>query len=148
MCGMAGAIELALNSIPNLARSLDVMNELQKHRGPDGNGVWKHPNEHVGFGHVRLSIIDLSTGAQPMGDNQTDNFITYNGEIYNYIELQEELKDFNFKTKSDTEVILKAYKKWGEDCVDHLRGMFSFALWDEENQKLFCARDEIGRAHV
>ena len=144
MCGMAGAIELALNSIPNLARSLDVMNELQKHRGPDGNGVWKHPNEHVGFGHVRLSIIDLSTGAQPMGDNQTDNFITYNGEIYNYIELQEELKDFNFKTKSDTEVILKAYKKWGEDCVDHLRGMFSFALWDEENQKLFCARDRFG----
>jgi len=144
MCGIAGALNLDWESIPSLNRRLQVMNQLQSHRGPDGEGIWTHKSQHIGFAHRRLSIIDLSTGAsQPMTD-QTGNWLTYNGEIYNYIELRQELEPKNFITNSDTEVILKAYRKWGIDCVDHLRGMFSFALWDESNQVLFCARDRFG----
>jgi asparagine synthase (glutamine-hydrolysing) len=92
---------------------------------------------------VRLSIIDLESGAQPM-QSQAGCIITYNGEIYNYLELREELGKDTFNTSSDTEVILRAYEKWGEDCVDHLRGMFAFAIWDEKAKKLFCARDRFG----
>jgi asparagine synthase (glutamine-hydrolysing) len=119
------------------------MNELQKHRGPDGSGIWRHKKEYLGFAHRRLSIIDLAMGHQPMRD-KTDNWITYNGEIYNYLELRDELGIENFKTTSDTEVILQGYHKWGTDCIKHLRGMFSFALWDEENHRLFCGRDRFG----
>ncbi|MCC5664225.1 asparagine synthase (glutamine-hydrolyzing) [Nostoc sp. CHAB 5784] len=143
MCGIAGALNLDWNYIPSLNRKLLVMNQLQSHRGPDGQGVWEHPSQHVGFGHRRLSIIDLTTGNQPMSD-QGGNWITYNGEIYNYVELRQELGIDNFVTDSDTEVILYAYRKWGIDCVNHLRGMFAFAIWDESNQVLFCARDRFG----
>lgn len=144
MCGIAGAINLSNQQISGLGKQLHVMGELLRHRGPDGSGVYLHPNKHLGLAHRRLSIIDLSeTGAQPMTD-RGGNWITFNGEIYNYIELREELGKENFVGTSDTEVILMAYRKWGEDCVNHFRGMFSFALWDEENQKLFCARDRFG----
>jgi asparagine synthase (glutamine-hydrolysing) len=143
MCGIAGAICPSLKQIPHLKRRLEVMNKLQKHRGPDEEGVWTHEHGHVGFAHRRLSIIDLTTGQQPMND-QKGNWITYNGEIYNYIELREELGPENFVTTSDTEVILQAYRKWGTDCVKHFRGMFAFALWDEASQVLFCARDRFG----
>ncbi len=144
MCGIAGIYDLSKNPVPNLRRSLQVMNDLQRHRGPDGEGVWLHKREFVGFGHRRLSIIDLSpTGAQPMTD-RSGNWIVYNGEIYNYIELREELGQESFVSNSDTEVILFAYRKWGEDCVNHLRGMFAFAIWDEENGTVFCARDRFG----
>lgn len=143
MCGIAGALSLSTAEIPNLGRRLSVMNELLRHRGPDGVGSWQHPRECVGFAHRRLSIIDLSTGDQPMTD-AAGNWITYNGEIYNYIELREELGAADFKTTSDTEVILAAYRKWGADCVNHLRGMFAFAIWDESRQELFCARDRFG----
>jgi asparagine synthase (glutamine-hydrolysing) len=119
------------------------MNTLQHHRGPDGEGIWQHPQGYVGFAHRRLSIIDLQTGGQPMSDG-AGNWVTYNGEIYNYIELRAELGSENFVTSSDTEVILHAYRKWGVDCVNHFRGMFAFALWDEANQVLFCARDRFG----
>ncbi len=119
------------------------MNELQRHRGPDGQGTWRQPGGHVGLAHRRLSIIDLATGDQPMCD-QGGNWIVFNGEVYNYIELRQELGVENFNTTSDTEVILYAYHKWGTDCVNHLRGMFSFALWDEGKQSLFCARDRFG----
>ena len=119
------------------------MNDLLRHRGPDGEGTWQHARRCAGFAHRRLSIIDLSTGDQPMTD-PAGNWITYNGEIYNYIELREELGAANFKTTSDTEVILAAYRKWGADCVTHLRGMFAFAIWDEVRQALFCARDRFG----
>jgi len=120
------------------------MNKLQCHRGPDGEGIWQHTREHVGFAHRRLSIIDLTAAAaQPM-TNGTGNWITYNGEIYNYVELRKELGPENFITQSDTEVILHAYRKWGTDCVKHLRGMFAFALWDDRKQELFCARDRFG----
>ena len=126
MCGISGAINLQREVIPNLDRSLRVMNDLIKHRGPDGEGTWKHSKLHIWFAHRRLTIIDLVTGDQPMKD-ETGNVIIYNGEIYNYIELREELGKQNFRTASDTEVILRSYQKWGVDCVNHLRGMFAFA---------------------
>jgi asparagine synthase (glutamine-hydrolysing) len=127
-----------------LDRKLEVMNHLLRHRGPDGEGTWRHPKEGVGFAHRRLSIIDLKeTGRQPMTD-RSGNWVIFNGEIYNYIELRQELGKHNFVTDSDTEVILFAYRKWGRDCVNHLRGMFAFALWDEAERTLFCARDRFG----
>lgn len=143
MCGLAGAINLSGQEISGLRRHLQVMNELQRHRGPDGEGIWEHPHRYVGFAHRRLSIIDLVTGQQPMKD-AGGNWVTFNGEIYNFIELRAELGVENFRTTSDTEVILYAYRKWGPDCVQHFRGMFAFALWDEANQVLFCARDRFG----
>lgn len=143
MCGIAGVVNLGLKPINNLERSLNVMNELQKHRGPDGCGIWCSEKKQVGLAHRRLSIIDLTTGDQPMRD-KNNNWIVFNGEIYNYIELQRELGKDEFITTSDTEVILKAYEKWGIDCVKHFKGMFSFALWDEANQMLFCSRDRFG----
>ncbi len=143
MCGIAGAFNLSGQRIPRLGRKLEVMNELIRHRGPDGEGVWLHAREHAGLAHRRLSIIDLGTGAQPMTDHH-GNWLTFNGEIYNYVELREELGADNFRTHSDTEVILLAYRKWGEEAVQHLRGMFAFALWDEKKQSLFCARDRFG----
>jgi asparagine synthase (glutamine-hydrolysing) len=143
MCGIAGICSLGSARISDLTASLEVMNHLQRHRGPDGVGLWTHPHLSLGFGHVRLSIIDLVSGAQPMTD-AAGNWITYNGEIYNYIELREELSGERFHTTSDTEVILAAYRRWGFDCVDHLRGMFAFAIWDETRNELFCARDRFG----
>ena len=143
MCGIAGALNLSLAEIPNLSQRLAAMNHLLRHRGPDGEDTWEHPHRHAGFAHRRLKIIDLTTGDQPMTD-AADNWITYNGEIYNYIELRAELGIENFRTTSDTEVILHAYRKWGADSVNHLRGMFAFALWDEARQELFCARDRFG----
>ena len=143
MCGIAGIFNLKEKRHENLVQHLQVMNHLQTHRGPDGEGYWKNSPETVGFAHRRLKIIDLQTGHQPMRDS-FGNTICYNGEIYNYIELRKELSDYPFKTTSDTEVILAAYQKWGIDCLNRLRGMFAFALWDESNQKLFCARDRFG----
>ncbi|MGE5329803.1 MAG: asparagine synthase (glutamine-hydrolyzing) [Deltaproteobacteria bacterium] len=143
MCGIAGLINLKNERISNIKKKLDVMNYLQKHRGPDGEGIWNHCREYVGFAHRRLSIIDIESGHQPMED-ELGSCISFNGEIYNYIELRNEIGVNKFKTNSDTEVILRAYEKWGEDCLDHLRGMFAFSLWDEKNQKLFCARDRFG----
>jgi asparagine synthase (glutamine-hydrolysing) len=144
MCGIAGLLNLSAEPVPALGRKLAAANELLRHRGPDGDGAWEHPRGHVGFAHRRLSIIDLSpAGAQPMTD-EGGNWITYNGEIYNYVELRDELGRDGFRTSSDTEVILRAYRRWGADCVNHLRGMFAFALWDEGRQTLFCARDRFG----
>lgn len=143
MCGIAGIFQRSHDPLPDMERRLAVMNYLQRHRGPDGEGVWKHARGHCGLAHRRLSIIDLDTGAQPMRDGG-GNWITYNGEIYNYRELRKELGAENFRTNSDTEVILHAYRKWGNDCVKHFRGMFAFALWDESKQELFCARDRFG----
>jgi asparagine synthase (glutamine-hydrolysing) len=143
MCGIAGAVSLSSEQIPRLDRALRVMNTLQKHRGPDGEGIWTHPRGTVGFAHRRLSIIDLETGQQPMSDRQ-GNWITYNGEIYNYLELRDELGANLFATHSDTEVILHAYRKWGAECLTQFRGMFAFAIWDEQQQTLFAARDPFG----
>jgi asparagine synthase (glutamine-hydrolysing) len=145
MCGIAGIVRIQRESIPNLASSLKVMSDLIAHRGPDGSGEWRRCDQSVGMVHRRLSVIDLSEAAsQPMiGEN--DTVITYNGEIYNYRELQRSLSSsWKFISQSDTECILAAYKKHEFGCLDHMRGMFSFALWDERRQLLFCARDRFG----
>ena len=143
MCGIAGLMQLGRERLPDLERDLGAMNRLLAHRGPDGSGLWLHPRGHVGFSHNRLSIIDLDTGQQPMR-HPAGHVITFNGEIYNYIELREELGEEGFRTRSDTEVILHAYERWGEACLERLRGMFAFALWDERQATLFCARDRFG----
>ena len=143
MCGIAGIVSLNGEKVENLQHKLNVMNKLQFHRGPDSQETWIREEKNIGFAHQRLSIIDLSTGNQPMTD-QCGNTICFNGEIYNYIELKKELSFYNYKTTSDTEVILAAYKKWGKNCVNHLRGMFSFVIWNESENNLFIARDRFG----
>lgn len=143
MCGIAGIINLSGSQVEGLRGRLDLMGRLLAHRGPDGAGAWEHASHRTGLTHRRLAIIAPDSGKQPMSD-PGGNWITFNGEIYNYRELRRELGEADFRTKSDTEVILHAYRKWGEDCVHHLRGMFAFALWDEERGRLFCARDRFG----
>jgi asparagine synthase (glutamine-hydrolysing) len=119
------------------------MSDLIRHRGPDDAGIWTHERGHVGFGHLRLAIIDPSpAGHQPMRD-PAGRVITYNGEVYNYPELRKELGG-PFATGTDTEVVMRAHERHGERALDHLRGMFAYGLWDEPRQELFCARDRFG----
>ncbi len=143
MCGICGAVKfdpLAAVQESMLSRMRDTM----IHRGPDDEGLFIAGN--VGLGHRRLSIIDLSGGHQPLANAQGTIWITYNGEVYNFQELRSllEAKGYIFSTKSDTEVVLHAYEAFGEACVEHLRGMFAFAIWDDRCQKLFLARDRLG----
>jgi asparagine synthase (glutamine-hydrolysing) len=114
------------------------------HRGPDGNGL--HVEGPAGLGHLRLSIIDLSTGAQPMSNETGTIWIVFNGEIYNYRDLREELvsRGHRFRSTTDTEVIVHAYEEWGENAVSRLQGMFAFAIWDANEATLFVARDRVG----
>ena len=123
---------------------LEKMTNVLSHRGPDGKGFYV--NKNIGLGHRRLAIIDLSTGDQPMFSEDKKLVIVFNGEIYNYVELKEELKALGhrFTTASDTEVILSAYQEWGVDCQKRLNGMWAFALWDARQQQLFLSRDRIG----
>jgi asparagine synthase (glutamine-hydrolysing) len=142
MCGIAGFV--AREPLAQAEALLGRMKHALRHRGPDGDGQWQSPDRRVGLAHLRLSIIDLSShAAQPMR-SPAGHVITYNGEIYNYLELRKELGAERFRTTSDTEVILAAYEKWGERCVEKLRGMFAFALWDERRGRLFVARDRFG----
>lgn len=122
------------------------MTDAQIHRGPDDEGYFEDLNGCLRLGHRRLSIIDLTSGHQPMSDVQGKGVIVYNGEIYNYKEIREELKSQNilFRTDSDTEVVLNAYLAWGKNCLNKFRGMFAFAVWDVERQMLFLARDHVG----
>ncbi|QDJ50208.1 asparagine synthase (glutamine-hydrolyzing) [Bordetella hinzii] len=143
MCGIFGAIWRENRPAGLIEKHLQLGVERQRHRGPDGHGLWIHPGGRLGLAHVRLSIIDLNTGAQPMR-SASGNVITYNGEVYNYIELRKEIGEELFETTSDTEVILRAYEKWGPDCVQKLEGMFAFAIWDEKRGQLFVARDRFG----
>jgi asparagine synthase (glutamine-hydrolysing) len=143
MCGIGGALSLGVDAIPALDATLGAMNRIQRHRGPDGHGSWRDAAGRIGLAHRRLSIIDLNTGDQPMTD-EGGNVVIFNGEIYNYIELRQELGLDHFRTTSDTEVILHAYRRWGTECVTRFRGMFAFALWDAERQLLFAARDRFG----
>jgi asparagine synthase (glutamine-hydrolysing) len=143
MCGIAGAVSLGRTPVPRLDAALGAMSALIAHRGPDGYGTWQAPRDVCGLAHRRLAIIDLSpSGHQPM-HAPNGSVVTYNGEIYNYRELMDELSgSWSFRSKSDTETILAAYAKWGTDCLSRLRGMFAFALWDGE--RLFAARDRFG----
>jgi asparagine synthase (glutamine-hydrolysing) len=143
MCGIAGIMSLSGKPVQGLSGKLGVMDTLISHRGPDGTATWIHDGGDVGFLHRRLAIIDLTTGDQPMQGRNGD-WLTANHEIYNYIELRDELGADSFRTTSDTEVILRAYEKWGAGALDRLRGMFAFALWDNRRGTLFCARDRFG----
>jgi len=144
MCGIVGVVSGRGGIGP---RPLHSSLEAMCHRGPDGTGLWSSPDGRVLFGHRRLAIIDLSeAAAQPMVHASGRLVITYNGEIYNYLEVREELKRSGviFRTQSDTEVILEAYRHWGVDCLERFNGMFAFALYDGAEGRLFCARDRYG----
>ena len=142
MCGIAGLIEFS-DRVPS-SRDVELMTDRIRHRGPDGQGV--HVQGPVALGHRRLSIIDLVTGSQPMTNEDGQVWVTYNGELYNFAELRNELKSagHTFRTSSDTEVIVHAWEEWGEACVERFRGMFVFAIADYRRRVLFMARDHLG----
>lgn len=145
MCGIAGIWNF--NKKPISMNEIDLVTDSLSHRGPDGRGTWIDQNDCIALGHRRLSIIDLSeNGKQPMHYGADRYCITFNGEIYNYIEIQNELesKGHKFRTKSDTEVILAAYAEWGVSMLQRLNGMWAFALYDSEKKKLLLSRDRYG----
>jgi asparagine synthase (glutamine-hydrolysing) len=143
MCGIAGYINFEINK-PAERSVIKKMTDCVSYRGPDGEGFFVENN--LALGHRRLSIIDLDSGNQPMFSDNKQFIITFNGEIYNYIELREELGKLGhtFKTNSDTEVILKAFEHWGYDCQNKFNGMWAFAIWDNVKKELFLSRDRIG----
>lgn len=142
MCGIAGILNH--DGHPVNATELHRMTDQIRHRGPDGSGY--HIAGPIGLGHRRLAIIDLATGAQPLGNEDGSVQLVYNGEIYNFQDLRPELEALGhrFRTHTDTEVVVHAWEAWGERCVERFRGMFAFALWDENTQTLFLARDRLG----
>jgi asparagine synthase (glutamine-hydrolysing) len=139
MCGIFGIISSDIRR-----KQIEVATATLSHRGPNDSGFFFA--EGVGFGHQRLSIIDLEGGQQPIFNEDRSKCVIFNGEIYNFLELRDQLikKGHRFSTKSDTETILHAYEEWGEACVEYLRGMFAFAIWDEKEKRLFLARDRLG----
>ncbi len=141
MCGIAGIAGLA--GIEQPEGLVKRMTDAIAHRGPNAEGVWK--GDDIVLGHRRLSIIDLSdAGNQPFHSADSRYHVVYNGEIYNYRELQRELTEHTFKTSSDTEVLIAAWAKWGVECIERFHGMFAFALWDAQLQELFIVRDRLG----
>jgi asparagine synthase (glutamine-hydrolysing) len=145
MCGIAGFISREKTSVGEREARLDAMCKTITHRGPDEQGLTVKGRAALGM--RRLSIIDLAGGQQPIFNEDDSIFIVFNGEIYNFQELREDLikRGYKFKTHSDTETILHAYQEYGENCVDHLRGMFAFAIWNERDESLFIARDRVGK---
>lgn len=143
MCGICGILNFGMNESVN-KETLKRMCTVMSHRGPDDEGFFVE--ENVGLGMRRLSIIDLSTGHQPISNEDGTVWIVFNGEIYNHLALREELlsKGHKFSTSTDTEAIVHAYEEYGEDCVSKLRGMFAFAIWDKGKKKLFIGRDRLG----
>mgnify|MGYP000862511730 FL=1 len=143
MCGIAGIVRL--DGAPVSAERIGLLTDLIAHRGPDDAGV--HVDGHVGLGHRRLSIVDLSpAGHQPMPNGDGSLWIVFNGEIYNHEALRAELAALGhgFRSTTDTEVILAAYRQWGEACVQRFEGMWAFAIWEPARQRLFCSRDRLG----
>ena len=143
MCGIAGKFIFDQARAPNRER-LAAMTTVMAHRGPDADGFYVGPG--IGLGHRRLSIIDLSTGDQPLANEDGTIWVVFNGEIYNFPEIRATLEQsgHRFRTHTDTEVIVHAYEEWGERAVDHFRGMFAFALWDEPRRRLLLVRDRLG----
>jgi asparagine synthase (glutamine-hydrolysing) len=148
MCGIFGIVSLSDPFKVNesyIQRALETMN----HRGPDERGHYTHntPKVTVGLGHCRLSIIDLQSGQQPLFNEDKSVAIVFNGEIYNFLELKQELekRGHQFSTRTDTEVIVHLYEEFGEKCLEKLRGMFAFGIWDSRKQRLFLARDRVGK---
>lgn len=144
MCGIFGLVAHNVRAAGQTAADLDTGMGRIRHRGPDGQGKWTSRDGQVGLGHVRLAVIDLETGAQPMRCEDDRFTLILNGEIYNYIELRAELGEDGFRTRSDTEVVLHAYRRWGPACISRLRGMFAIAIWDAQEKSLFLARDRFG----
>ena len=136
MCGIAGIIDLSDSPI-----SKDILEDMSAsliHRGPDGHGIYT--NKNLGFAHRRLSIIDVTeAGNQPMTDEAGDLVISYNGEIYNFLEIKEELKakGYAFRSDTDTEVVLYSWKEWGKQCIHKFNGMFAFSIYDRRNGRVF-----------
>jgi asparagine synthase (glutamine-hydrolysing) len=148
MCGISGVYSPADGRAdPGVARQ---MNHALRHRGPDDEGYFADPNGHVVLGHRRLSVIDLATGHQPIFDQSGTVAIVFNGEIYNFLELRNELiaKGYAFRTKSDTEVIANLFADAGAQCVHRLRGMFAIAVWDGKRQELILIRDRLGKKPI
>ena len=143
MCGIAGVLEFdrSKHIDPDLLRRMCA---VMVHRGPDDEGVYVEGN--LGLGMRRLSIIDLATGHQPLSNEDGTVWIVFNGEIYNQSVLRQQLKGrgHNFRSQSDTEVIVHLYEEYGHDCLHHLRGMFAFAIWDANRRRLFIGRDRLG----
>jgi len=142
MCGIAGYLTLSSSDVP--FATLERMTSIIAHRGPDDSGFFRDQVAHLG--HRRLSIIDLSTGHQPLTNEGGNLWIVFNGEIFNHAEVREELLRAGhiYRTKSDTETIIHAYEQYGPDCPSKFRGMFAFAIWDQASGKLFCVRDRLG----
>ena len=143
MCGIIGAYINKSNDLD--VEKFNIIRDKLSYRGPDSGGTFNHNN--IFLGHRRLSIIDLDTGNQPMFDAKGEISIVFNGEIYNFLTIKEELKTLGviFKTNSDTEVILEGYLAWGlEDCLKRLEGMYAFSIWDNQKKKLFVVRDKFG----
>src|SRR5215470_16865893 len=146
MCGVVGWVDFD-RSLAGERANILAMTATMALRGPDAEGVWL--DEHVAFGHRRLSVIDLVGGVQPMTVDRGGTVaaaITYSGEVYNYRELRAELAGLghDFRTQSDTEVVLRAYLQWGDAFVERLNGMFAFGLWDAARERLLLARDRMG----
>jgi asparagine synthase (glutamine-hydrolysing) len=144
VCGIAGIVDRKGVDQETLLSMRDSM----VHRGPDDSGVWVSANGTVGLAHRRLAILDLSeAGRQPMSDTDRRIWVTYNGEIYNFQELRKELErhGYNFQSRTDTEVVINAYKKWNRNCLQRFNGMFAMAIYDSDQQQLFLARDRIGK---
>lgn len=150
MCGLSGVAWSEAGG-PVDAATLDRMTDILRHRGPDDRGIWTSPAEQTAYGaalgHRRLSIIDLAGGHQPLANEDGAVLVVFNGEIYNYRELHEELerKGHRFRTVSDTEVLVHLYEEYGRDMLDRLRGMFALALWDQRRGLLLLARDRLGK---
>ncbi len=142
MCGICGIFDRS--GEPASRPLLERMTASMRHRGPDGDGTIL--DGEAGLGHRRLAIIDLDGGAQPIDNESGRLHVVFNGEIYNFSELRQELSAFGhrFKTRSDTEVIVHAYEQWGKDCVQRFNGMFALALWDADAREIFLARDHLG----
>jgi len=140
MCGITGIFGKGWER-----QQLSDMVRSQHHRGPDATGVYVSRTGMAGLGHNRLSIIDVSAaGEQPMSSHDERLWLSFNGEVYNYLELRNELADYRYKSQTDSEVVLAAYERWGEKCLDRFIGMFAFMIWDEAKQELFAARDRFG----
>ena len=143
MCGICGIFNSDGAQQVNRA-TLEAMNRQIVHRGPDDDGFFVE--ENVGLAMRRLSIIDIQTGHQPLSNEDGSVWIVFNGEIYNHQDLRKDLeaKGHRYRSRSDTETIVHLYEEYGRDCVDHLRGMFAFAIWDRNQGKLLLARDRLG----
>ena len=144
MCGVAGIVSLSSAAAPPPREALMRMIGALAHRGPDERGLYR--DERAGLAHARLSIIDISSGQQPLADASGTTWIVFNGEIFNYVELREKLivLGYRFRTRSDTEVIVNAYRAWGEAAFERMTGQWAVAIWDSAARRLVLSRDRTG----